>query len=261
MQQLKNFILVKNGAVGIVYINRPEIANSFNMEMFNELGLISSQIEEDTDLLCIVLTGAGKHFCAGLDHSVSKKLTPEFSMRKVNQEIHANFFRWENLTQPTIAAINGACIGGGFEFALTCDIRISSADAIFSTPGVSFGFSPTMGGSQRLPRVVGASQAKKLLMCCEKIGAQEALRIGAVDEVIEAENLLERAMELANKIAAQPPMAVKFAKKAVNLAMESSLQAGMLLEQVQSICLLGSEDRRKVSKAYREKRTPHFNGR
>ena len=260
MQPLETFSIEKIGRVGIVRMNRPQAFNTFTSKMFEELDLLTRQIEMDPKLLCIVLTGAGKHFCAGIDISLLAETSSEWSLRNVNR-LHASLFRWENLTQPTIAAINGACMGGGFEFALTCDIRIAAADAAFSMPEVSFGLSPDMGGSQRLPRLVGPSQAKKLLLSGEKFDAQEALRIGAVDEVVVPDGLMQRALELANKIAAQPPMAVRFAKKAINLAMESSLQAGMLFEQVQSIYSLGSEDKAEAAAAFREKRKPHFTGR
>jgi enoyl-CoA hydratase len=260
MQPLETFTLEKIGAVGVVRMNRPKAFNSFTSQMFDEIELIIKQIENDHDLLCIVLTGEGKHFCAGIDISLLAQTSSEWSLRNVNP-LHARLTRWENMTCPTIAAINGACMGGGLEYALTCDIRVAAADAVFSTPEVSFGVSPDMGGSQRLPRAVGASMAKKLLLTGEKFDAQEAWRIGVVDELVEPERLLERAMELANKIASQPPMAARIAKKAVNLAMESSLQAGMLFEQVQSIYTLGTADNKEAAAAFLEKRAPHFKGR
>lgn len=260
MHQLDTFNLEKKGPVGIVSLNRPRAFNSFTMQMFEEMELMLRQIEDDHDLLCVVLTGRGQHFCAGIDISLLGETNSEWSLRNVYR-LHTSLGRWENLNAPTIAAINGACIGGGLEFALTCDMRIAAQNAAFAAPEVSFGLSPDMGGSQRLPRVVGASQAKKLLLSGERIDAKEALRIGLVDEVVSSEHLMERAMELANKISAQPPMAVRFAKKAVNLAMESSLQAGMLFEQVQSIFSLGTEDKREAAAAFLEKRAPQFKGR
>jgi Enoyl-CoA hydratase/carnithine racemase len=259
MPQLETFTLEKIGAVGIVRMNRPKAFNTFTIQMFDELELITKQIEDDHDLRCIVLTGEGHHFCAGIDISLLAETSSEWSVRNVNK-LHARLFRWENMTQPIVAAINGACMGGGLEFALTCDMRIAAANASFSMPEVGFGLAPDMGGSQRLPKVVGASQAKRLLLTGEKFDAREALRLGVVDEVVEPDQLLERAMTIANKIASQPPMAVRFVKKAVNLAMESSLSAGMLFEQVQSIYALGSEDKDEAAAAFLEKRAPHFKG-
>ncbi len=259
MPSLETFTLEKIGAVGIVRLNRPQAFNAFTSQMFDELELVTRQIEDDPDLLCIILTGEGNHFCAGIDISLLAETSSEWSVRNVNK-LHARLFRWENLTQPTIAAINGACMGGGLELVLTCDMRIAAANATFSVPEVSFGISPDMGGSQRLPRAVGASQAKKLLLTGEKFDAAEALRLRAVDEVVAPEQLLERALKLAGKIASQPPMAVRFVKKAVNLSMESSLQAGMLFEQVQSIYALGSEDKDEAAAAFLEKRAPRFKG-
>jgi len=260
MQPLETFTLEKIGGVGIVRMNRPKASNSFTSQMFTEIELITKQVEDDPDMRCIILTGEGKHFCAGIDISLLAETSSEWSVRNVIK-VHTNLNRWENLTQPTIAAINGACIGGGLEFALTCDIRIAADNAVFAMPEVSFGLSPDMGGSQRLPRAVGPSMAKKLLFTGEKFDAQEALRIGVVDEVVESELLLERAMKLADKIASQPPMAIRFCKKAVNLSMESSLQAGLLFEQVQSIYCLGTEDKDEAAAAFLEKRMPKFKGR
>lgn len=260
MQPLETFSLEKVDAVGVVRMTRPKAFNTFSAKMFEELELITKQIEANPDLLCIVLTGEGNHFCAGIDISLLGETSTEWSVRNVNI-LHASMLRWENLTQPTIAAINGACMGGGLEYALCCDIRIAAANASFSVPEVSFGLSPDMGGSQRLPRAIGPSQTKKLLLTGEKFDAREAQRLGAVDEVVEPERLMERCMELANKIAAQPPMAVRFAKKAVNLSMESSLAAGLLFEQVQSIFSLGSEDKTEAASAFLEKRKPKFKGR
>jgi enoyl-CoA hydratase len=260
MDQLESFILERVGKVGLVKINRPAQLNTFNMKMFEELELISKRIEQDHEILCVVLTGEGKNFSAGIDIALLKETSSQWSLSNV-PNIQHYLFRWANLSQPIIAAINGACIGAGLEFALACDIRIAAANAKFATPEVSFGLSPDMGGSQRLPRLIGPSQAKRLLLACENFDAQEALRIGVVDEVVEAENLLKRALNLAGKIARHPPMAVRFAKKAVNLAMESSTYAGMLFEQVQSIYSLGSEDKDEAANAFLEKRPAQFKGR
>jgi len=260
VHNLETFTLEIVGKVGIARMNRPDSLNCFNAKMFEELEGIAKAIEANHDLQCIVLTGEGKHFSAGIDISLLKEINSEWSLRNVNI-LHANLHRWENLHQPTIAAINGACIGGGLAYALCCDIRIAATNASFALPEVGFGLSPDMGDSQRLPRIVGASQAKKLILTGERFDAQEAGRLGVVDEVVEPERLMERAMELAEKIAAQPPMAVRFAKKAINLSMESSLAAGMLFEQVQSMYSLGSEDKTEAADAFLEKRKPQFKGR
>lgn len=260
MDQLETFILEKIDGVGLVKIHRPLQLNTFNMKMFEEVELITKRIEQDQEILCVVLTGEGKNFCAGIDIALLKETSSQWSLSNV-PKIHHHLFRWANLNQPIIAAINGACIGGGLEFALACDIRIAAANAKFAAPEVSFGLSTDMGGSQRLPKLIGPSQAKRLLLAGENFDAKEALRIGVVDEVVEAEDLLNRALNLARKIAGHPPMAVRFAKKAVNLAMESSIHAGLLFEQVQSIYSLGSEDKNEAANAFLEKRQPEFKGR
>lgn len=260
MSNFENFSFEKRGPVGLVQINRPGNHNSLTLDLFSEMELLTKEIEDDEEIRCIILTGAGANFCAGLDLSILGATNSQWSLRNVSR-LQGHLNRWENLSQPIIAAINGGCIGGGLELALACDIRIAAADAKFAMPEVSFGLSPDLGGSQRLPRVVGPSQAKRLLLGCERFDSQEAARIGIVDEIVEPQRLLGRAMELANKIAGQPHMSVRFAKKAVNLAMESSLNAGMLFEQVQSIFSLGSEDKNEAAAAFLEKRTPLFKGR
>lgn len=260
MQTLETFTLEKVGKVGIVRMNRPKFLNAFNMQMFAEIEFITQAVENNPDLLCVVLTGEGKHFSSGIDISLLSQITSEWSVRNVNR-LHAHMTHWENLTCPTIAAINGACMGGGLEWALTCDIRIAAADAVFSMPEVSFGMSPDMGGSQRLTRAVGPSTAKKLLLTSDRFDAEEALRMRVVDEVAEPDKLMESTMTMANKIAAQPPIAARIAKKAVNLATEASLHAGLLFEQVQSMYTLGTEDNKEAAAAFIEKRKPGFQGR
>jgi enoyl-CoA hydratase len=256
----ENLTLERRAAVGLVHLNRAERSNSLTMELFAELEQLARCLEEDADIRCVVLTGAGRHFCAGIELQVLAETTSQWSARHVFR-LQESYNRLAALPQPVIAAVNGACIGGGLELALACDIRIAAADAVFSVPEVSFGLSPDLGGSQRLPRVVGPSQAKRLLLGCERIDAAEAARIGLVDEVVEPGRLINRALELAGRIAAQPPMAVRFAKKAVNVAMESSLAAGLLYEQAQSVFCLGSADKNEAVSAFFEKRHPEFKGR
>ena len=147
MKTFETFTLEKIGGVGIVKINRPKAVNTLTNQLFDEIQLVTKAIEDDPELLCIVLTGEGKHFCGGIDISLLAEVSPEWSVRNVNK-LHARLHSWENMTQPIIAAINGACMGGGFELALCCDIRIAAADAVFAVPEVSFDLSLTGYGRQ-----------------------------------------------------------------------------------------------------------------
>lgn len=254
-----NFLVEKKGAVVLVRINRPKFANCLNEELWGEMDLLLRELEGDQQAGCVVLTGVGKHFCAGLDLSLLSQVDPRYIRYHLPFIQNLNN-RWENLGQPVIAAINGTCVGGGLELALSCDIRLAAGDAVMSIPEVNFGLSADTGGSQRLARLIGPSQTKRLILSCERINAQEAARIGMVDEVIEPEQLMVRAMELAEKIASKPPVAVWMAKKAINLASESSMYAGLLFEQVQSMHCCGTADKNEAVKAFLEKRPPKFIG-
>jgi enoyl-CoA hydratase len=169
--------------------------------------------------------------------------------------------RWEDFPVPVIAAIHGICYGSGTELILACDIRIAASNARIAIPEVRFGLSPDMGGTTRLPRLVGPGQAKRLILACEEVDAQEARAIGLVDVVVEPGQLMERAIKMANRIAGMPPVAVRMAKKGINLAVESSRMAGLYFEQAQSTYCCGTEDQKEAIKAFFEKRKPVFNGR
>lgn len=258
--ELKNILFEKDGGVGLVTLNRPGSLNTFTEEMWQEMEFLQEQLAADEEVRVVVLTAAGDKFSAGIDISLLGKVNSNFIMKNLPRMQNINN-RWESLRQPVIAAVRGICFGAATELILSCDIRISAEDGLFGIQEVSFGLSPDMGGSQRLPRAVGPSQAKRLILACETINAAEALRIGLVDEICSGEELLPRAFKLAKKIASKPPLAVMFAKKAINMAMESSLAAGLMFEQAQSMYCLGTEDKNEAVAAFFEKRKPNFKGR
>jgi len=158
-------------------------------------------------------------------------------------------------------AINGITVGSGLELALTGDIRIASAQATFSINEVRLGLNPDMGGTQRLTKIIGPSQAKRLIFTTDTIDAQEALRIGLIDLLVPHETLLGEAIKLAEQIAQQPPLAIRFAKKAINLAVDGNLEAGLLFEEVSSTFCMGTEDKAEAVQSIMEKRQPEFQGR
>jgi enoyl-CoA hydratase len=259
MREFNYFAIKQTGSVALVELNRPEKCNALNMEVWSEMDDLLSLIEKGETIRCVVLTGAGRMFSAGVDLSFFKELNTQWAITKLPWYQNINN-RWENLEQPVIAAINGICFGAGTELALCADIRIADTNAQFSVPEVSFGLSPDMGASQRLTRCITPSQAKRLILGCEKIDAQEALRIGLVDELVEPSSLIGRAMELASNIASKAPLAVRMAKKAINVSMESSMRSGLYFEQVMSALCLGSSDKIEATNAYFEKRPPQFEG-
>ena len=260
MTEYKTLLLSKADRVAILTINRPEKLNTITVEMWQELEQAAKEIEAMDDLGAVVINASGDHFTAGIDLGVLNEFNSEFVMKNLSwaQSVYS---KWEELSVPVIAAMQGVCYGSGIELALACDIRIAAKDARISIPEVRFGLSPDMGGTTRLPRLVGPGQAKRLIIGCEEIDAEEAKNIGLVEIVVERDQLMERAMNLARNIADQPPVAVRMAKKGINLATESSLMAGLYFEQAQSIYCCGTQDQKEAIQAFFEKRKPVFSGR
>jgi len=247
----KNIKFEKEGAVAILTIDRPKALNALNDETVMELHRCIDEISKDREIRCVILTGGGeKSFVAGADIGelaecdvVSGKATCD-----KGQDL---FFKIENLPQPLIAAINGFALGGGCELAMACDIRLASEKAKIGQPEVNLGIIPGYGGTQRLARIVGPGKAKQMIFTGDHIGAEEAHRIGLVDEVYPPEELMAKAREMAGKIASKGPLAVKAAKEAAGCELEGTLFAG--------IC--ASEDKEEGTKAFLEKRKPEFKGR
>jgi len=257
----KNIKFEKEGAVAILTIDRPKALNALNDETVMELHRCIDEISKDREIRCVILTGGGeKSFVAGADIGelaecdvVSGKATCD-----KGQDL---FFKIENLPQPLIAAINGFALGGGCELAMACDIRLASEKAKIGQPEVNLGIIPGYGGTQRLARIVGPGKAKQMIFTGDHIGAEEAHRIGLVDEVYPPEELMAKAREMAGKIASKGPLAVKAAKEAVNTGMYINLRAGCELEGTLFAGICASEDKEEGTKAFLEKRKPEFKGR
>jgi enoyl-CoA hydratase len=260
MNEYKHLLIRKEGRVAILTLNRAEKMNTFNREVWKEIVKATDEIEEMDDLGAVIITGNGKHFSAGLDVNQLKDGANSETIRKNLPWEQAMYNKLEDFPVPVIAAIQGVCYGSATELVLACDIRIAAKDLRIAIPEVRFGLSPDMGGTTRLPRLVGAGQAKRLILGCEEIDAAEAKSIGLVEIVVEADELMEHAMKLATRIAAMPPMAVWMAKKGINLAAESGRMAGQLFEQAQSVFCCGTEDKQEATKAWLEKRKPEFKG-
>ncbi|MFZ5596659.1 MAG: enoyl-CoA hydratase/isomerase family protein [Bacillota bacterium] len=257
---LKTLIYEEDGHVAVVTLNRPKSLNCLNEELWGEMAVVQDRIEEDDNIRAVVIKAAGDKFCAGIDISLLGVINSQYILKNL-LKMQNIYTRWETMSQPVICAVNGICFGAGTELILAGDIRIASRDAVFAMQEVNLGLAPDMGGTQRLTRTVGPSQAKRIILACEKIDAAEALRIGLVDIVCENGELEKEAMALATRIAEKPPVAVKFGKKAINIARESSLQAGLLYEQAQSAFCFGTEDIKEAVAAFFEKRKPQFKGR
>lgn len=218
------------GAVGIVTINRPKALNALNSEVLNDLEAVFDGIDQET-VRCVVLTGAGdKSFVAGADIGEMSTLTKaegEAFGKKGNDV----FRKIETFPLPVIAAINGFALGGGNELAMSCDFRICSENAVFGQPEVGLGITPGFGGTQRLARLVGAGYAKQMIYTARNIKADEALRIGLVNQVVPFEELMPTAEKLASIIAGNAPIAVRNCKKAVNDGIEVDTDNALVVEE------------------------------
>jgi enoyl-CoA hydratase len=256
----ENIILEKKNAIAYVTVNRPKVLNALNAATLEELRSAFTDIKNDAAVRIAILTGAGeKAFIAGADISELAKQEPvpvkEYTLR--NQSVLGLI---ENLGKPVIACINGFALGGGCELAMACTMRLASENAKLGQPEVKLGVIPGLGGTQRLPRLVGKGVAMQLVTTGEMISAQEALRIGLVNEVTAAAELIPRAEAIAQKIIANAPLAVQYAMEAVNKGMEMPLAEGLYLEAVLFGVCSASEDKKEGIAAFLEKRKAEFKG-
>jgi enoyl-CoA hydratase len=258
---LTNVLYEKKGPIAYVTLNRPKVLNALSQGAWEDLRTAFEQARDDAAVLGVILTGAGdKAFIAGEDIGELAHATP-VDAEKSSRSGQAVLELVENLGKPVIAAVNGFALGGGCETAMACTIRIAAEHARFGQPEVKLGIPPGAGGTQRLPRLVGKGRALQIILSGEMINAQEAYRIGLVNEVVPAGELIARCEAILKQILANAPIAVRFALEAVNKGMETSLSAGLLLEaSVFAICA-GTDDKREGTAAFLEKRTPHFQGR
>jgi enoyl-CoA hydratase len=258
---LTNVLYEKKGPIAYVTLNRPKVLNALSQGAWEDLRTAFEQARDDAAVLGAILTGAGdKAFIAGEDISELAQATP-VDAEKSSRSGQAVLDLIENLGKPVIAAVNGFALGGGCETAMACTIRIAAEHARFGQPEVKLGIPPGAGGTQRLPRLVGKGRALQIILSGEMISAQEAYRIGLVNEVVPAGELIARCEAILKQILANAPIAVRFALEAVNKGMETSLSAGLLLEaSVFAICA-GTEDKREGTAAFLGKRAANFQGR
>jgi len=256
----KTLLYEKKENIGILTINRPDKLNAISNELTTELKSFLDEVERDDDLRVLVITGAGdKAFVAGAD--INELVERDALLgRRVSQERQDIFSRIENLPIPVIGAINGYALGGGLELALACNIRLASDNAQFGAPEVKLGIIPGDGGTQRLPRLVGLGRAMEMILTGNFIDAEEACRIGLVNKVYPPEELMDKAMKLARTIASRPPLAVMYAKEAVNRSQEGSPEAGFALESYLHALSCTTDDKKEGVTAFLEKRKGSFKG-
>ena len=258
---LPNVAYEKKRATAYVTVNRPDVLNALNRATWADLLAAFEDARDDPEIRGVILTGAGnKAFIAGADIgelAVASAIDAEQSSRFGQQVLELI----ENLGKPVIAAINGFALGGGCETAMACTIRIAVETARFGQPEVKLGLLPGGGGTQRLPRLVGKGRALQLILSGEMIVAQEAYRIGLVNEIVPAADLISRAEAILDQVTANAPIALKFVLDAVNLGLENGQSEGLRLEAAYFGLCAATEDKREGTSAFLAKRAPHFYGR
>jgi len=258
---LANLLYEKKNGIAYITLNRPKVLNALNTPTWIDLKTAFEDTKTDAAVHGVILTGSGdKAFIAGADISelahVDAYAAQESS--RFGQDV-LNLI--ENLGKPVIAAINGFALGGGCETAMACTIRIAAEHAKFGQPEVKLGLLPGGGGTQRLPRLVGKGRALQLILTGETISAQEAYRIGLVNEVVPAANLIARAETILKQISANAPIAVKFSLEAANKGLDTSQIEGFALEASYFGICAATEDKKEGTSAFLEKRVPQFHGR
>jgi enoyl-CoA hydratase len=258
---LENVLYEKKGPIAYVTLNRPKVLNALNQKTWEELRSAFEDARDDSAVRGVIVTGAGdKAFAAGADISELAQATAveAETASSYGQEV-LNLV--ENLGKPVIAAVNGFALGGGCETAMACNIRVAAENAKFGVPEVTLGLIPGGGGTQRLPRLVGKGRALELILSGKMIGADEAYRIGLVNEVVPAADLISRAEAILKPILFNAPLSVKFALEAVNKGVDTSLSEGLSLEASYFGLCAGTEDKKEGTQAFLQKRRPQFQGR
>ena len=260
-QTLENVLYERKGAIAYVTVNRPKVLNALNHRTWEDLRTAFEDARDDAEVRGVILTGAGdKAFIAGADISELAHVSA------VEAEQSSSFGQAvltlvDNLGKPVIAAINGFALGGGCETAMACTIRIAAENAKFGQPEVKLGLLPGGGGTQRLPRLVGKGRALQLILSGETINASEAYRIGLVNEVVPAADLVPRAEAILKQIFANAPIAVKYSIEAVNKGLETSQAEGFALEASFFGLCAATEDKKEGTSAFLEKRVAQFRAR
>ncbi len=264
IQDLGTLLYEVRDRVAVITLNRPDRMNTLGSTMKPDLARAFFELARNDDQVrAVLITGSGdKAFCAGAD--IKERATDvvrgtEYFVRQ--KGTHELFRNIEEFEKPVIAAINGVALGGGLEIALCCDLRISASHARFGLPEIKLGVIPAAGGTQRLPRLIGEARAKELILTADLVDAETALRYGLVSRVVPPAELMTAALELSQRIAQHPPLAVQFAKRAINRGMQTDLDSGLEYERYASAMIVDSEDRVEGMRAFVEKREPQFKGR
>ncbi len=249
---------IREAPIATVQLDRPEVLNALSEELMDELVGALEALDNEPDIRCIIVTGSEKAFAAGADIKASFVDATPASM--LEQDLTTRWERVRRIRKPIIAAVSGYCLGGGCELAMTCDIIVASETAQFGQPEVNLGIIPGAGGTQRLTRVVGKYRAMEIILTGRRIKADEAKAIGLAAQVYPAATYLEDAKALARTIAQMPPIAVRLATEAIDLAYNSTLDAGLEFERKAFYLLFSTEDKKEGVDAFMNKRKAVFKG-
>ena len=252
--------LEQQGHVGLITINRPEVLNALNIQVLRELDDVLDTVESTEDLYVLVITGAGRAFVAGADIGEMAHFSAS-DAKTFSRRGNSVLLRMTRFPRPIIAAVNGYALGGGCELAMSCDFRIGSDKAKFGMPEVGLGITPGFGGTQRLQRIVGMSTAMELVLTSRTIDAQEALHIGLINHLYPAEEMLDRALELAALIASKPQVAVRQAKQAIRIGKQIDMSSAIAFESEAFGLCFSTEDQKDSMQAFlnKEKLTKYKN--
>jgi len=255
----KNILVEKKDGIGYIKINRPNVLNALNQETIKEITNAVVDLEKDSKIKVVILTGEGKAFIAGADISAMANMTP-LEAKEFSELGHNMLNTFEKSRLPIIAAVNGFALGGGCETLMACDIVIAGKSAKIGQPEINLGISPGLGGTQRLPRLIGRMKAKELLLTGRNLSAEEALNIGLVNMVVDDDKLMEEAEKLAGQIASKSSVQTSFIKALVNKGADIDLNSANSLEISYFSSSFSTHDQKEGMKAFLEKRKPKFKG-
>ena len=264
----EHLLLEKGDGVAVLTMNRPEARNAMSGEMNEAMQKILAEVEVDPEIRCVVLTGAGKGFCAGGDvKGMASSGDGTVGQNTIDAAIHrqrvhqrATSGKLFKMPKPTIAALPGAAAGAGLSYALACDLRVMSKAAIMTTAFARVGFSGDYGGSYFMTQLIGSAKARELYMLSDRVSAEEALDLGLANWICEPEELMDKTMEIANRLANGPAVAYRYMKENLNRAMNGEVDDCLDLEATHHIHCGQTEDHRNATKAFVEKKEPIFKG-